>query len=70
LVAFLLLIFGSDTGLPVRLLLLTGLLPAAALLLAAFAALLALLITLIGHLCSLSWIKDNAPPQPRVPSPT
>lgn len=54
LVAFLLLIFGSDTGLPVRLLLLTGPLPAAALLLATFAALLVLLIALIGHLCSLS----------------
>jgi hypothetical protein len=56
LIAFLLLIFGSHTGLPVRLLLLllTGLLPTAALLLAAFAALLVLLVALIGHLCSSS----------------
>jgi len=58
--AALLFTFGDETGLLDGLpLLRVGLLPAAALLLAPFAALLVLLIALIGHLCSLGQIKDN-----------
>jgi hypothetical protein len=66
--ASLLFTFGDETGLLDGLpLLLAGLLPAAAFLLATFAALLILLITLIRHLCSLGQVNDNASWQPHVP---